>query len=118
MAALLSSQYSKFLLLSYMFFICYTSSSSSLRHDFSIVGYSTDDLNDFESWIETYGKNYKTDEEKNRRLEIFEENKKYIDQRNKEIRSYSLGLNEFSDLSYDEFWNRYLGTPRKPAEFF
>ncbi|KAJ4717384.1 Cysteine proteinase, partial [Melia azedarach] len=41
-------------------------------------------------------KNYKTVEEKLHRFEIFADNLKYIDERNKEIRSYWLGLNEFS----------------------
>ncbi|KAJ4717322.1 Xylem cysteine proteinase 2 [Melia azedarach] len=63
----------------------------------------------FESWSSEHGKNYKTVEEKLHRFEIFADNLKYIDERNKEIRSYWLGLNEFSDLSHEEFKKNYLG---------
>ncbi|KAL0007684.1 hypothetical protein SO802_009186 [Lithocarpus litseifolius] len=52
-------------------------------------------------------------EEKLHRFEIFKDNLKHIDERNKEISSYWLGLNEFADLSNEEFKNKYLGL--KPA---
>lgn len=48
-------------------------------------------------------------EEKLHRFEIFKENLKHIDQRNKEITSYWLGLNEFADMSHEEFKSKYLG---------
>lgn len=43
------------------------------------------------------------------RFEVFKDNLKHIDKRNKEISSYWLGLNEFADLSHDEFKKMYLG---------
>ncbi|KAJ4717319.1 Cysteine proteinase [Melia azedarach] len=101
-------------LLSLIIFLSAT--SSTLAHDFSIVGYSPEHLTSmekllelFESWSSEHGKNYKTIEEKLHRFEIFADNLKYIDQRNKEVRSYWLGLNEFSDLSHEEFKKNYLG---------
>ncbi|KAL5789023.1 hypothetical protein ACOSP7_005972 [Xanthoceras sorbifolium] len=105
---------SKFLLLalSVSLLVC-----SSLAHDdFSIVGYSPEHLNSigkmielFESWMARHGKTYKCIEEKLRRFEIFRDNLKHIDERNKEVSSYWLGLNEFADISHEEFQNKYLG---------
>lgn len=120
--------HSKLLLLSLSLslFVC-----SSLAHDFSIVGYSPEHLTSmdklielFESWMSKHGKTYKCIEEKLHRFEIFKENLKHIDQRNKEVTSYWLGLNEFADMSHEEFKNKYLGlkpqfpTRRQPSAEF
>lgn len=90
--------------------------SSALARDFSILGYtpehltSTDNLLElFESWMSEHSKAYKSVEEKVRRFEVFRENLMHIDQRNNEIESYWLGLNEFADLTHEEFKGRYLG---------
>ncbi|GMJ03429.1 xylem cysteine peptidase 1 [Hibiscus trionum] len=92
---------------------------SALSHDFSIVGYSPEHLSStdklielFEEWISKHGKIYESIEEKLKRFEVFKDNLKHIDKRNKEISSYWLGLNEFADLSHDEFKNMYLGLKR------
>ncbi|XP_073315710.1 cysteine protease XCP2-like [Primulina huaijiensis] len=85
-------------------------------NDFSIVGYSPDDLscidkliNLFESWMDKHGKKYKSIEDKLLRFEIFKDNLKHIDERNKATSNYWLGLNEFADMSPDEFKKGYLG---------
>ncbi|GAA0175829.1 cysteine protease [Lithospermum erythrorhizon] len=100
------------------FLVCITPLITQLSSakEFSIVGYSPDDLtcidkliNLFENWIENHGKIYETIEEKLHRFEIFKENLKHIDERNKEITEYWLGLNEFSDLTHEEFKKMYLG---------
>ncbi|WRX13877.1 Peptidase C1A, partial [Theobroma cacao] len=85
---------------------------SALAHDFSILGYSPEHLTStdklielFESWISKHGKIYESIEEKLLRFEVFKDNLKHIDKRNKEISSYWLGLNEFADLSHEEFKN-------------
>ncbi|KAE8686824.1 Xylem cysteine proteinase 1 [Hibiscus syriacus] len=92
---------------------------SSLSRDFSIVGYSPEHLSStdklielFEEWISKHDKIYESIEEKLRRFEVFKDNLEHIDKRNKEINSYWLGLNEFADLSHDEFKNMYLGLKR------
>ncbi|KAL8491546.1 hypothetical protein ACS0TY_023228 [Phlomoides rotata] len=84
--------------------------------DFSIVGYSPDDLscidkliNLYESWIDKHGKKYESIEEKLHRFEIFKDNLKHIDETNKVTANYWLGLNEFADMSHDEFKKMYLG---------
>ncbi|KAM4089623.1 hypothetical protein ACB094_07G166900 [Castanea mollissima] len=111
------SSYSKISLLAFSasLFACF-----ALAHDFSIVGYSPDHLTCldkilelFESWVSKHGKTYRSIEEKLHRFEIFKDNLKHIDERNKEISSYWLGLNEFADMSHEEFKNKYLGL--KPA---
>ncbi|KAL3618402.1 hypothetical protein CASFOL_038723 [Castilleja foliolosa] len=81
------------------------------------VGYSPHDLEStdrlislFGSWTKKHGKTYKSVEEKLQRFEIFKDNLKHIDERNKVVSEYYwLGLNEFSDLSHDEFKKMHLG---------
>lgn len=89
---------------------------SAFARDFSIVGYSLDDLTSmdkltdlFESWMSKHGKSYRSFEEKLHRFEVFRDNLKHIDETNKKESSYWLGLNEFADLSHDEFKSKYLG---------
>ncbi|KAK1554404.1 hypothetical protein Q3G72_011613 [Acer saccharum] len=89
---------------------------SSLAKDFSIVGYSPDDLasNDrlfdlFEQWLSKFEKAYESLEEKLKRFEIFKDNLLHIDETNKKVENYWLGLNEFADLSHEEFKKMYLG---------
>ena len=97
--------------------ICLFGHMSLSYCDFSIVGYSQDDLTSterliqlFNSWMLKHNKNYKNVDEKLYRFEIFKDNLKYIDERNKMINGYWLGLNEFSDLSNDEFKKKYVGS--------
>ncbi|KAL5562313.1 hypothetical protein UlMin_032060 [Ulmus minor] len=112
MALSLLSKLSLLALMSLSVFAC----SSMADPDFSIVGYSPEHLTCidkliqlFELWISKHGKIYNSLEEKIQRFEVFKDNLKHIDERNKEISSYWLGLNEFADLSHDEFKNKYLG---------
>jgi len=88
----------------------------ALPREFSIVGYSESDLTStdrlidlFESWMSKHGKSYQSFTEKLRRLEIFKDNLKHIDDTNKQRSSYWLGLNMFADLSNEEFKQMYLG---------
>ncbi|KAH0918259.1 hypothetical protein HID58_025919 [Brassica napus] len=90
--------------------------SFAASHDFSIVGYAPEDLEShdklielFENWLSNFEKAYETVEEKFRRFEVFKDNLKHIDETNKKAKSYWLGLNEFADLSHQEFKNKYLG---------
>ncbi|RWR78290.1 cysteine protease XCP1 [Cinnamomum micranthum f. kanehirae] len=89
---------------------------SVCARDFSIVGYSQDDLTSqdklielFESWLSKHSKSYSSIEEKFHRFEIFKDNLKHIDETNKLMRNYWLGLNEFADMSHEEFKDKYLG---------
>ncbi|KAI3860191.1 hypothetical protein MKW92_015030 [Papaver armeniacum] len=67
-----------------------------------------------------HGKAYRSIEEKVHRFEVFKDNLKHIDERNNY--SYWLGLNDFADMSHEEFKKKYLGLkinnqiPRKRTE--
>ncbi|GJU13728.1 cysteine protease XCP1-like protein [Tanacetum coccineum] len=89
---------------------------SALAREYSIVGYTPEDLtcidkviNLFESWVSKHGKFYDILEEKLHRLEILKDNLKHIDETNKKLSNYWLGLNEFADLSHEEFKIMFLG---------
>lgn len=56
-----------------------------------------------------HGKIYETIEEKLNRFDIFKDNLIHIDETNKRVTNYWLGLNEFADLTHDEFKKMYLG---------
>lgn len=58
-----------------------------------------------------YGRVYKDEAEKGRRFEIFRENVEFIESFNKAgtRRSYSLAVNEFVDLTNEEFRNTRNG---------
>uniref|UniRef100_A0A7N0UXB0 Cysteine protease n=1 Tax=Kalanchoe fedtschenkoi TaxID=63787 RepID=A0A7N0UXB0_KALFE len=90
--------------------------SSAAAHKFSIVGYAPEDLTSigrlielFETWVAKHSKVYNSIEEKLERFEVFKDNLKHIHERNKEVTEYWLGLNEFADLSHEEFRSSYLG---------
>ncbi|GJR21152.1 cysteine protease XCP1 [Tanacetum coccineum] len=69
---------------------------SALAREYSIVGYTPEDL----TWVSKHGKCYDILEEKLHRLEIFKDNLKHIDETNKKLSNYWLGLNEFADLKF------------------
>ncbi|KAL6616797.1 hypothetical protein ACP70R_039067 [Stipagrostis hirtigluma subsp. patula] len=84
--------------------------------EFSIVGYAEEDLGShdrlielFEKWADKYRKAYASFGEKLRRFEVFKDNLKHIDETNRQASSYWLGLNEFADLTHDEFKATHLG---------
>ncbi|XP_054779164.1 zingipain-2-like [Prosopis cineraria] len=63
-------------------------------------------LGQFQLWQKEYGREYDNLKEEAKRFEIFKENLKYIRETNARRESpfdYSLGLNEFADLSREEF---------------
>lgn len=97
-------------------FALFYAATTAHANKLSIVGYTPEDLTCidklislFETWVDRHGKMYKTLEEKLHRFEIFKDNLHHIDERNKAVSNYWLGLNEFSDLSHDEFKNMFLG---------
>ncbi|KAJ0438631.1 putative glycyl endopeptidase [Helianthus annuus] len=89
---------------------------SALAHEFSILGYAPEDLTSihkvihlFESWVVKHNKLYQSLDEKLHRFEIFMDNLKHIDETNKKVSNYWLGLNEFADMSHQEFKDKFLG---------
>lgn len=63
-----------------------------------------------EQWIGGYGKVYKDTQEREKRFEIFRENVNYIEASNKAgSKPYKLGINQFADLTNEEFIARRNG---------
>lgn len=63
---------------------------------------------DFQEFTIKYNKQYSTQEEFQKRLQIFESNKKFINEHNTQGHSFQLALNEFADLTHEEFSKFYL----------
>ncbi len=59
--------------------------------------------------LQDFGKNYKDSEEKDMRFKAFSENYDYILTENAKEHSYTLGLNDFSDWTPEEFEKGKLG---------
>jgi KDEL-tailed cysteine endopeptidase len=71
--------------------------------------------NVFEDWLESNPRPYSNDaNEKMARYEIFKSNLQFIDEKNAEQTSYTLALNQFSDLTNEEFKSKHLGF--RPSE--
>lgn len=92
--------------------------SSYLAQDFSILGFFfinfsedlthiDEDIACFESWALKHKRVYESMEEMLHRFEVFKGALKFIERTNKENRGYTVGLNNFSDLTREEFLRRY-----------
>lgn len=69
-----------------------------------------------EQWIAQYGRVYKDAAEKERRFKIFKENVEYIEHvNNAGNRKYKLGINQFTDLTNEEFKASHNGFKPMPA---
>ncbi|XP_037553474.1 pro-cathepsin H-like, partial [Nematolebias whitei] len=64
----------------------------------------------FKQWVSQHNRLYTT-EDYYHRLSIFTENKRTIDRHNAGNNSFTMGLNQFSDLTFEEFKKFYLQTP-------
>ncbi|PIA52844.1 hypothetical protein AQUCO_01000605v1 [Aquilegia coerulea] len=63
----------------------------------------------FTTWCEQHGKRYSSDEEKRYRLSVFEDNLTFVMQHNNwQNFSYTLALNDFADLTHQEFKTSHL----------
>ncbi|CAG9856061.1 unnamed protein product [Phyllotreta striolata] len=66
-----------------------------------------------------FGKTYATPEEEQERFKVFEANVQRIDEHNKKFETgevtFSQGVNQFSDLTPDEWKNRNHGLRLKPT---
>eukprot|EP00301_Raphidiophrys_heterophryoidea_P019708 c4586_g1_i1.p1 GENE.c4586_g1_i1~~c4586_g1_i1.p1 ORF type:complete len:359 (+),score=83.79 c4586_g1_i1:42-1079(+) len=75
----------------------------------------------FEMWKQTHGKTYASEAEHNMRLETFVANAILVEKHNSEGHSYTLGLNQFADMTTEEFtalqtlWPSTLGTENSTA---
>ncbi|XP_048553180.1 ervatamin-B-like [Triticum urartu] len=63
-----------------------------------------------ERWMAKFGREYTNAAEKLRRQEVFAANARHVDAVNRAgNRTYTLGLNQFSDLTSEEFAEKHLG---------
>nr|AHA62774.1 papain-like cysteine protease [Solanum demissum] len=63
-----------------------------------------------EQWMSRHGRVYKDEVEKGERFMIFKENMKFIESINKAGNlSYKLGINEFADITSEEFLAKFTG---------
>ncbi|XP_028803864.1 P34 probable thiol protease-like [Neltuma alba] len=65
----------------------------------------------FQMWKKEMKREYQTQEEESERFQVFKSNLKYIKEKNAKRESPNdckLGLNQFSDMSYEEFSKTYL----------
>ncbi|ESR48319.1 hypothetical protein CICLE_v10001178mg [Citrus x clementina] len=69
------------------------------------------DINElFETWCKQHGKVYSSEQEKQQRLKIFEDNYAFVTQHNNMGNSsFTLSLNAFADLTHQEFKASFLG---------
>jgi len=69
------------------------------------------DPTNFAEYMSAYNKMY-TPEEMMNRAQIFADNLRVIEETNAQNLSYTLGVNEFTDLTWEEFSSRYLMAPQ------
>lgn len=86
-----------------------------IDEDESNLGYVPEDLlseerinNLFSSWQIRHGKSYVDEPEKLHRMKVFKDNLFYIHAHNSKDSSFKMGLNEFSDLTFEEFSDTML----------
>jgi hypothetical protein len=83
---------------------------------FSLV-FCSEIESEFSKWAQTNNKVYATDEEYQYRMAVFASNIEIIDQLNAESNGgATFGINEFSDLSSDEFRAMYNGFVPGPED--
>jgi C1A family cysteine protease len=73
---------------------------------FALVGANTKIM--FNDWLQQYKKVYDTDLEYRYRYSVFAENVANIEERNKHSKTHTLQINEFADLTTEEFESKYL----------
>jgi len=62
----------------------------------------------FNEWVKEHGKVYANNVEAIHRYEVFKANLAWINKRNQELEHMQVGLNEFADMTEDEFAKIYL----------
>ncbi|KAM0057875.1 putative actinidain [Helianthus debilis subsp. tardiflorus] len=71
--------------------------------------------NTYDLWLTRHGKTYNALGEKESRFRIFADNFKFIDEHSLSgNKSYKVGLNQFADLTNEEYRSMYLGTKVDP----
>lgn len=64
----------------------------------------------FDTWCKDYDKTYASEQEKEHRFKVFQQNYEFVTHHNSRANaSYTLSLNAFADLTNHEFKSKYLG---------
>ena len=71
---------------------------------------------EFQGFMSSYGKSYSSHEEYKSRFQIFRDNLAYIRVFNSFGKDWTLGVNHFTDLTPNEFKNRFTGLRRNNVE--
>ena len=81
----------------------------SCYHVASSRSYSEESMSiKYEKWIAQHGISYENEEVKEARFQIFKDNVRHIEKHNQEgNHTYKLGINEFADLTNEEFLAKY-----------
>jgi cathepsin L len=81
---------------------------------FLLVGLvcASDFKREFLNWRQQYNKHYSTPVELHHRFQVFKDNLLWIEQFNQEAHTFTVGANQFADLTLDEFVNLYLHPTR------
>ncbi|XWS12537.1 hypothetical protein CRYUN_Cryun37aG0097700 [Craigia yunnanensis] len=70
--------------------------------------------NKHEQWMTSYGRVYENQSEKDKRFKIFKDNFEYIENfNNAGNRTYKLSINEFAELTHDEFLAVHTGYKKR-----
>lgn len=83
-------------------------SIDSFRTPFATLMEETEASKAFYSFMQEYGKSYANEAEQETRRRIFMKNYKTIQELNKEDPTVTFGVNEFADLTDEEFEDQYL----------
>ncbi|KAJ3689074.1 hypothetical protein LUZ61_018239 [Rhynchospora tenuis] len=90
---------------------------------FSIATAEDPLLSVYDKWISDFGRAYKSDAEKQQRFEVFKANFQFIESlKSQPDLTYTVSLNEFADLTNEEFLAKYTGFksasgPKKATHF-
>ena len=76
------------------------------------------DLRDFDRYLSHFNKSYPNRTEYYRRANIYFENVDYINLQNTRNHTYTLGINQFTDISPTEFQSTYLGYRGFNSEYY
>mmetsp|Transcript_21038 Transcript_21038/g.38940 ORF Transcript_21038/g.38940 Transcript_21038/m.38940 type:complete len:361 (-) Transcript_21038:132-1214(-) len=72
----------------------------------------------FKTWVQENNKEYSDGEELYKRLQVFRANLATIRHHNSQDRNYILGLNQFADLTDEEFTEMLLGSRGNEEEYY
>lgn len=83
--------------------------------DSSAAARDASDLAAFQAFLRKYTKTLQSPSDFEFRFQVYLDNKRYIESVNAQKLTYTLGENEYSDLTFEEFSRKYLSQTRKQS---